>query len=319
MSIFVHMNMENYIAALLYRYQCVTIPGFGAFLTETQSAKIIQNANLFLPPKKIISFNAYLKNNDGLLANHVAQYEKISYEDAVLWIQDQVSDWKKSLDTVKSLELKKIGSFVLTSDNSLVFSPNNQVNYLAQSFGLSSFVSPFIKRDLFKNDFKFEEKIKEIAVEVADENSSKFSFLKIAAILIIGFGLFGVIGYPLYQEKINNKTLITQRNVQKEVQDKIQQATFFIDTPSFKTTVAPNEDGKMPYHVMAGSFRSETNAEKALQDLIIAGYPAKRLQTRNGLYPVIYGSYFNFITADSVKLKVQETSNPDAWILIESL
>ena len=77
---FVSMKIEPYIAQLLYRYQCVTVPGFGAFLTEIQSAQIIESSNSFFPPKKMISFNAYLKNNDGLLANHIAQAEKTSYE-----------------------------------------------------------------------------------------------------------------------------------------------------------------------------------------------------------------------------------------------
>ena len=74
------MNIESYIAQLLYRYQCVTVPGFGAFLTEIQSAQLIESSHSFFPPKKVISFNAHLKNNDGLLANHIAQAEKTSYE-----------------------------------------------------------------------------------------------------------------------------------------------------------------------------------------------------------------------------------------------
>jgi hypothetical protein len=183
---------------------------------------------------------------------------------------------------------------------------------------LSSFVSPFIKRDLFKNDFKFEEKTNQIEEE-EEENSSRFSFLKIAAVLVVGLGVLGGVGYPLYENKINTQTLAAQINVQKEVQNKIQQATFFIDTPTFKATETSFESGKMPYHVMAGSFRNETNAETVLQSLIEQGYPARRLQIRNGLFPVTYGSYNNFIAADSIKLKVQENSNPDAWILIESL
>ena len=77
------MNIEPYIAQLLYRYQCVTVPGFGAFLTEIQSAQLIESSNSFFPPRKMISFNGYLKNNDGLLANHIAQSEKTSYEYAV--------------------------------------------------------------------------------------------------------------------------------------------------------------------------------------------------------------------------------------------
>ena len=58
---FVTMKIEKYIAQLLYRYQCVTVPGFGAFLTEIQSAKLNESTNSFFPPKKIVSFNSQIK------------------------------------------------------------------------------------------------------------------------------------------------------------------------------------------------------------------------------------------------------------------
>ena len=91
------MKIEKYISALLYRYQCVTVPGFGAFLTEIQSAQLNGNTNTFYPPKKMVSFNPHLKNNDGLLANHVALQEKISYDDAVIAVQNEVAVWKDQL------------------------------------------------------------------------------------------------------------------------------------------------------------------------------------------------------------------------------
>ena len=84
------MKMDYYISQLLYRYQCVTVPGFGAFLTEIQSAQLHENSHSFYPPKKLVSFNAYLKNNDGLLANHIAQSEKMSYEVAVSVIENHL-------------------------------------------------------------------------------------------------------------------------------------------------------------------------------------------------------------------------------------
>jgi hypothetical protein len=77
------MKLEKYIDQLLFRYQCVTVPGFGAFLTETQSTQWIESTNTFSPPKKLLSFNSNIKNNDGLLANHIATTEKITYETAV--------------------------------------------------------------------------------------------------------------------------------------------------------------------------------------------------------------------------------------------
>ena len=39
------MNLEYHISQLLYRYQCVTIPGFGAFLTDYQSAQWHEPSN----------------------------------------------------------------------------------------------------------------------------------------------------------------------------------------------------------------------------------------------------------------------------------
>ena len=49
------MKIEHHISQLLYRYQCVTVPGFGAFLTDTQSAQLHEGTHTFFPPKKVVS------------------------------------------------------------------------------------------------------------------------------------------------------------------------------------------------------------------------------------------------------------------------
>jgi nucleoid DNA-binding protein len=144
------MKIENYIAQLLYRYQCVTVPGFGAFLTEIQSAQLIESSYSFFPPKKLVSFNTHLKNNDGLLANHIALVEKMSYENAVSAIQAEVLNWKKSLEDNSFLSIINVGKFSLNSDGNLVFSPYDQSNYLTSSFGLSPYISPIVKREIFE-------------------------------------------------------------------------------------------------------------------------------------------------------------------------
>ena len=77
------MMVANYISDLLYRYECVVLPSFGAFLTQKFSAEIDTDTNLFLAPRKTISFNEQLKQNDGLLANHILTVEQLSYADAL--------------------------------------------------------------------------------------------------------------------------------------------------------------------------------------------------------------------------------------------
>lgn len=321
MNNFVSMNIESYISQLLYRYQCVTVPGFGAFLTEIQSAQLIESSHSFFPPKKVISFNAHLKNNDGLLANHIAQAEKTSYEYAVSAIQYEVHNWKKALQENGLFSIKNVGNFSLNADKNLIFTPYDQTNYLTNSFGLSAFVSPVVKRELFEQKIEaLEENIEENEViEFIPERRRTSAYLKYAAIFVLGLGLTGAIGYPVYQQQIANQTIIVEQSVQKQVQHKIQEATFFIENPVPAVTLTVKES-KMSYHIMAGAFREERNAQKAFEKLSNQGYKARRIpQNKYGLYPVLYGSYATFAEAEKAKQEIQNTINPDAWVLVESL
>jgi len=318
------MKIELYIAQLLYRYQCVTVPGFGAFLTEIQSAQLNENSHSFFPPKKSISFNSYLKNNDGLLANHIAQAEKTSYDYAVSAIEFEVLNWKKSLQENKFFALKNIGVLTLNADNNILFTPNEQTNFLTQSFGLSSFVSPAVKREITFQ--KVEVTAEKAPIEFIPETRKTSVYLKYAAIFVLGLAATGSIGYPLYQNQIASETVLVETAVQKQVQNKIQEATFFIQTPmpavtlSLKPDKEANKETKLPYHIMAGAFRSEVNAQKIYDQLIAKGYKARRLDVnKNGLFPVLYGSYSTFAEAEKEKAKITETDNSEAWILIQSL
>lgn len=314
------MKIESYISQLLYRYQCVTVPGFGAFLTEFQSAQLDENAHSFYPPKKLVSFNPFIKNNDGLLANHLAQTEKIAYEIAVNAIQNEVSDWKNKIQEFGRFSIKNIGEFTLNSEKNLVFVPVDQVNYLKESFGLSAFVSPAVKREEYKQVVESLEEKAPIAF--TPEKRSGYKVLKYAAIVALSLGLTGVLGYKLYDNylmQIEQETLLVQSNVQKKINQRIQQATFFIENPLPSVTLTvPNE--KMPYHVVAGVFRIESNAENAYQSLLKLGFKAKRLPAnKHGMFPVLYGSYASYTEAQGTMKDIQKLDNKEAWLLIEEL
>jgi nucleoid DNA-binding protein len=175
---FVSMRIDQPISQLLYRYQCVTVPGFGAFLTEIKSAQLVEISNTFYPPKKVISFNVNVKNNDGLLANHIAQTERLSYAEAVEQIEDAVQNWKKELHTSNSVSIKNIGKLSLNTENNIIFEPLESLNYLTDAFGLASFISPPVKRELYKKEVEVLEPFREDAV--VRENLANF---KVDAIL----------------------------------------------------------------------------------------------------------------------------------------
>lgn len=316
------MKIELYIAQLLYRYQCVTVPGFGAFLTEIQSAKLNESTNSFSPPKKMIAFNANLKNNDGLLANHIALAEKTSYEYAVSKIQYEVFNWKKAFEENELISIKNVGDLRLNADKNIVFTPYDQTNYLTSSFGLAPFVSPLVKRELFEKEVEAIEQKATITLIPEEETRTANPYLKYAAIFVLGLGLAGSVGYPMYQNQIASETILVETAVQKQVQNKIQQATFFIESPvpAVTLTLKSDKEIKMPYHIMAGVYREEKNADKTLRILNRLGYDAKRIApNKNGYFPVLYGSYATFAEAEKAKKEINEKHNPEAWILIQSL
>lgn len=313
------MNIEHYISQLLYRYQCVTVPGFGAFLTEIQSAQWVESANSFFPPKKQISFNTNIKNNDGLLANHIARTEKTSYEYAISAIQYEVLNWKKELEKNRTLTIKNVGSFSMNATDNLIFTPSEQKNYLTSSFGLASFIAPVVKREAVEEETTVEER--EVISLVTEERSGR-SYLKYAAIFVLGLGLTASVGYSVYQNQITSQRVLVEKAVQKQVQSKIQEATFFIKSPMAPVTlsVKANKETKLPYHVVAGAFRDENNAKDVFRKLSKMGYKARRLEVnKHGLYPVLYGSFATYAEAQKVKNKVRESENPEAWLLVESL
>ena len=314
------MMIEKHISALLYRYQCVTVPGLGAFLTEIRPAYLDAGTHTFYPPKKLISFNANVKNNDGLLANHIALQEKISYSDAVAAITVAVDRWKQALNNFDVITLKNLGEMGLNTEGSLVFTPDTPINYLTEAFGLSAVASPAVKREVYKAEVEaLEEKA---PIVFTPERKRSYSYLKYAAVFAVMLGA-GAVGFKTYNDnRVATQTLAVQNAVQQKVEQQIQQATFFIDNPIPAVTLPLKEAVavKMPYHVVAGAYKSEANADKAMNDLKAKGFKARRLKANKfGLFPVLYGSYAHYTEAKQTMREIHTTGDKEAWILVQEL
>ncbi len=312
------MKIEQYISQLLYRHQCVTVPGFGAFLTEIQSAQLHESTNSFYPPKKIVSFNAQLKNNDGLLANHIAGAEKTDYVDAVASIESEVEIWKSILDVNGRFPLKNIGELSMNSEHNLLFSPSDNFNYLKESFGLNSFTSPSIKREEYKEIVEqLEEKAPIIFTPEAQKKSNPF--IKYAAVAAVVLAIAGTLGYQQYNRYVATETLAVKNSVQEKVQQHIQEATFVISNPIPAVTLAVKEE-TLPYHIMAGAFRNENNAQRVYNELVASGYKARRLPpNRWHLFPVLFGSYSTLPETLAAMKAIKADGNPEAWIMVKNL
>ncbi len=308
------MTLAKPISDLLYRYQCVTIPGFGAFITNYQSAKHNSADHSFSPPSKQLTFNSQLITNDGLLASYIAEFNEISFENAMDRIEEEIKIWRKDLDRNEHVVLENIGGLHLNDEGNLVFTPTNTLNYLTTSFGLSSFSSPAVNRETYKQEVEALEQSTPLII--TPERRSQSPILRYAAIglLLVGLG-FGI-------KEINNlnKEIKEYVGVQSQeiVEDSIQTATFFETSPmefsAINLTVAKKEIKK--YFIVAGAFRVKNNATKKINQLIAQGYEAELIGTnRFGLHQVSFAGFADKDEALASLRSIKRNVTWDAWLL----
>src|SRR5690606_27624882 len=132
------MRLEKYISDLLYRHQCVVVPGFGAFITEEVSASYNPKSQTFTPPRKLVYLNTLLKNNDGLLAQYIAKEQQITYAAAVEFINENTTLWHNAIEQKKAVELSGLGTILKNEEGVIEFEAYGIQNYLTASFGLSN-------------------------------------------------------------------------------------------------------------------------------------------------------------------------------------
>jgi len=298
------MILAKYISDLLYRYECVIIPGFGGFVTNDISAKVNHFTHTFYPPSKQLTFNSHLQNNDGLLVNYIATSRSISYSKAINFIQEEVLNWNSHLIS-EELELENIGSFRLNNDGKLIFEPTTVVNYLTSSFGLNSYVSPTVQRKVSQE--------KVIPIHTTGKTSGFIRYAAAAAIVLA----LGTIGWKEYQ-KFEYTNLVAQaKEQQQKVEKSIQEATFVISNPLPTITLNVTKETQN-YHIIAGAFRDPLNAEKKLQELLQKGFNARILGVNKwNLTPVAYQSFTLRNEALNTLNSIRKSDSKDAWLLVK--
>ncbi len=305
------MQLTTYINDLLYRYECVIIPGFGALLTQYQSAHIDSETQTFSPPGKTLSFNRQLQTNDGLLANYVASVEKCSYETSLQKIRNFTGKLSLQLSEKEVVSLKNIGEFHLNEENSVQFTPSLKQNFSTASFGLTSFVSPIVNREVYKEE--------KAPVFTHTKRRVTRPYLKYAAISLVAISIAGYSGMKLYEGTIQKHNFAEKQKANSIVEHQIQEATFVIENPlPTLNLIFSKQSGK--YHIIAGAFRIEENAFKKINQLQKKGFTAKMIGVNKyGLHQVAYSSFEKRLDALKNLRTIKKTESQDAWLLVQEI
>ena len=193
------MKVEKHISELLYAHDCVIVPNLGGFVANYAPAKIHPSNHTFTPPSKNIIFNKTLKNNDGLLASHIAYSENTDYSQALKYINHFVDNTNAQLKNGAKVKLDKVGTFYLDVERNIQFEPDT-TNYLLDAFGLEGFQSPAIKRDNIGKRLEKEFKDRDaLPAEKKKINVKKYVALALTLPLVLG-----IVWVPLKTDLLKN-------------------------------------------------------------------------------------------------------------------
>lgn len=325
------MQIATYISDLLYRHECVVLPGFGAFISRRVPAQHFASTHTLYPPKKGLSFNAQIQQNDGLLVNYVATVESIPYQQAVQEVRNYVRFLDHELDTKGVITLHKIGRFTRNEEQSLQFLPMYVVNYLPEAFGLTTHETYAVDRTPVETTIPVspaaviaepvveqEKGTPVIPLHVPAAQTTKTPWLRYAAIGAVLVGL-SYVGFNTYNNQVVSNELAIEEMADEQVNRQIQEATFMVSNPlpSIELEVTPLVKN---YHIVAGAFRDPSNADKKVTQLKRKGFEAERIGVNKyGLHNVAFSSYADRNDAINELYRLRKEGFTGAWLLTGSL
>tara|TARA_B100001564_G_scaffold141898_1_gene119080 strand:+ start:22769 stop:23764 length:996 start_codon:yes stop_codon:yes gene_type:complete len=331
------VDLIKEIEKLLYFHECVTVPNFGSFLVSNTKAKIDFKRGKFISPKRKVSFNALIKQNDGILAKYISSNQNVSYKYALDEIDEKIKIWFQKIK-IDTLIFKNIGEFYLNTENKICFQAYNTENFSHNFYGLEDFNRlPLNESELkiitnkeknTKNIIMNNDKNENLAFEPESKDSAKKGKFKIVAI-ITSLIVLSVLGYYFGNEYVQNERIRSTEIAQKKIKNNVQKATFDIGSISslelnVKAVIETVEDDTVLveqgdfYSVIAGSFRDERNADKLLNKLKSEGFDASYAKNSpSGLFRVAYGRLKTKREAYQLLNFVKFTLELDAWYLVE--
>ena len=332
------MLLSLYIGELLFSNNCVIVPNFGAFLAKNRSAQISEDQKTIHPPFKEISFNQQVKNNDGLLASHLASKEGLSFDEACNRIASQVHMLKQELTTKRQCELLGLGTFRLGADTSLVFEASNKINYSRAAFGLQTVVLPLqIQREFVSLPQKSSQDVKELfslTEKTQKEVATQFSLLKqekstqkikqqskkqskviysafqgsykaIAASLVLSVGTW--LTYAYLEHSFECKQVDLQVQAEQMVFEEIQKASFVFEVTSPLSLLSLDAPKKEEQNIITKASSKS---------------PAKRVVLKKPLltpkatpaFSIVAGAFRDRINADKMIAKLQKEGYQSEYI-----
>ena len=144
------MHLAPYIETLLEERNFIILPGFGAFEQGAYLGISINENGELLPPKRAVSFNPHLSNDDSVLATVIASKELLEVDDTKAKLKALVFEWKSTLNKEGTLVVEGLGRF--EKANGLIQLITEASELKLGGFGLPAVAPPSKKEQVSKEE-----------------------------------------------------------------------------------------------------------------------------------------------------------------------
>ena len=128
------LSIIEHIEYLMSRHDCVTIPGWGAFIAQYSDACYDGDRSILARPRRTIGFNAKANHNDGLLAQSLMRLDGVGYDEAMRRIADGVKAFADQLSAGCEVTMGRLGCFRIDADRLKVFVPADDATAMIDGY-----------------------------------------------------------------------------------------------------------------------------------------------------------------------------------------
>lgn len=230
------MELIDQVSELLYKHNCVIIPGFGGFVANFKSARFQEDRLLSSPAIKRVAFNQSLVENDGLLIRHLSSIKGISYEEAEKEVAVFVRYLHDRLLAYRNYEFRNIGSLYLNTDDKIVFVPYEGLNFFPKSYGLEDVKVKRLQRVIDTQRIK-EQHLREPEIKETETTVKPMFPWKAAAVAVV---LIGAFAFLMWQYGTTDQNPVSEQSSQP-LKGTEQTASFLGDSERHTIPSSPEQ------------------------------------------------------------------------------
>lgn len=325
------MNVAPCIAYLLFRHDCVIIPGLGGFLAHYVPASYDFSSELIYPPRRTVAFNSGLQSGDGLLASFISAECGVSFDTASAWIDQWVLTCRSLLQGGHAVTLDYIGSLQADGER-LIFSPLPEGNFYLPTLHFPPVTAKLVSREKQRGPVVSPPN----PVDPTDEELPKSNFWRFAAVLLPFALIAGFFTYNYYINQYAGLSHTDSAAILSVAPTPMPDAVHLTDSSALtvdsilpiidsaslvalQVDSAVSQDLNPPqpsagFYIIIGAFSNPANVEKASKSVLeefkgvdVATFPSNKL-TKVGFFAA------GDLASAEVKLAAARQIKSDCWL-----